>query len=349
MPEDRGSLVPKQHNEGHDRWLAMQSAYLEYRQASDALESACASGDEMSVGVHTRMMLVEGQQRVTFERYFEARMGFLEFQIDQISRPDSTSGGVDTGAASAERSCEPRRVGFWYLPGGFKPVVEILAIVLVSATAFSLVREQKHVRDLQASSDELRTTLNQTRDGLQRLGRSMVLAATPAIQNSTDTPLAMDQREPVAAPDFGVRKPEIAWQEEHRADPQGQHKQAPGSRRQAPGTQKQSLAVAKSNHFSISLSTRFKRVGPIKVSLRSLNARQKAASISIVSGSLRLDLPHLKPHQPVSINLGHQQQIAELVIDRITGDRLDGHLVERRQDARALRASRIKPEPQVSP
>jgi len=43
---------------------------------------------------------------------------------------------------------------------------------------------------------------------------------------------------------------------------------------------------------------------------------------------MQIDVPRLQANQAVWINLGDYKQPLELVVDRITGNRLDGHLVE---------------------
>jgi hypothetical protein len=68
-----------------------------------------------------------------------------------------------------------------------------------------------------------------------------------------------------------------------------------------------------------------------------------------VSGSLKLDLPDLKPNEPVSFNRGPAQHRLELMIDRLDGNQLEGHLLEYSASNSELRASRIKPESQIGP
>jgi hypothetical protein len=46
------------------------------------------------------------------------------------------------------------------------------------------------------------------------------------------------------------------------------------------------------------------------------------------SNPVQVDVPRLHLNQGVWISLGHDQQPLELVIDRIAGDRLEGHLIE---------------------
>jgi len=88
--------------------------------------------------------------------------------------------------------------------------------------------------------------------------------------------------------------------------------------------------VRRSYRFSLVPSRRFKRVGPIEVSLRSVDARQNRISLSIQSQSSRFNLQHVRLNQPVRINGGDPGQRIELVIDRIAADGIYGRLIEYR-------------------
>jgi hypothetical protein len=82
MLDSDDSQEPEIRNDEHNHWLAMQSAYAEYGRASEALEPTVDSSN----GERSRLITLEGQQRVAFERYLEARMEFLEFRFDQSDR-----------------------------------------------------------------------------------------------------------------------------------------------------------------------------------------------------------------------------------------------------------------------
>jgi hypothetical protein len=89
-------------------------------------------------------------------------------------------------------------------------------------------------------------------------------------------------------------------------------------------------AVRRSYRFSLAPSRQFKRVGPIEVSLRSVDARQNRISLSILSDSARLNFQHVRLNQPVRIGGADHGQRMELVIDRISADGVYGHLIEYR-------------------
>jgi hypothetical protein len=163
--EEVDNLQGPARRDEHDRWLSMQSAYAEYKRASEELECTRQSADD----THERLKLpvLEGQQWLAFEHYFESRMEFLEARFDEINPPAafaSVSPMDDTGQSG---------VSSWFALINYRSVLQVLAIVLLGTMVFVLLGEQKRVRDLEASRDELQTTLNQTRDGLRLLGQKL--------------------------------------------------------------------------------------------------------------------------------------------------------------------------------
>lgn len=172
---------PARRDEEHDRWLAMQSAYAEYRAASEALECSRQSADDTSERL--KLPVLEGHQWLAFERYFESRMEFLEARFDEINPPATCT------AAPPQNDTDHSALNSWFAIN-YRPVLQVLAVVLFATMVFALLREQKSVRDLEASRDELQVTLNQTRDGLRLLGQkldSWTLAQRSALQQVEHT------------------------------------------------------------------------------------------------------------------------------------------------------------------
>jgi hypothetical protein len=183
MAESDDANSPGRRDEEHDRWLEMQSAYGEYKSASEALESADQSIDDSPTSELVRLGVLERQQRVAFEHYLEARINFLEFRHDEATRPDAAQMALpvpDTGRSGT---------GYWFairrriLPG--------VAIMLLCAAALWSVGEHKQVRDLQAARDELRAELLQTRKEIQLLAQQQAAsgplqyAALPKMQQTS--------------------------------------------------------------------------------------------------------------------------------------------------------------------
>ena len=63
------------------------------------------------------------------------------------------------------------------------------------------------------------------------------------------------------------------------------------------------------------------------MSIKSVDMQRNSVDLSIVSESGKVDVQHLKVNQPVLIKRSYQGQPMELVVDRITGNGLSGHLV----------------------
>jgi hypothetical protein len=55
----------------------------------------------------------------------------------------------------------------------------VLAVMLLCVTAFSLVREVRHVRDLEAAQNDLRAKLQEARDGLRSVKQRLDARPTP--------------------------------------------------------------------------------------------------------------------------------------------------------------------------
>ncbi len=171
MLEEEGTFTPAKRDEGHSRWLAMQSAYAEYMQASEALDCTHESPEGLTAAERLRIMIAEGRHRVAFERYLEARMAFLETHIDEIKQADGGPGDAPLNGGDCSKPS-------WWSLANCRPFLEALAVVLLCTSAFSLVRVQKKMRNVETSREEFQTTLTQISDGLQAL-RQQVDALGP--------------------------------------------------------------------------------------------------------------------------------------------------------------------------
>ena len=203
MEEVDNLQEPTRRDEGHDRWLSMQSAYSEYIRASEELECTRQSADD----THERQKLpiLEGQQWLAFERYFESRMEFLEARFDEINRPLAPPAPLPMHDAGHSG------VSSWFALINYRSVLQVLAIVLLGTMVFALLAEQKRVRDLEASRDELQATLNQTRDGLRMLGQKLDSWGPPqhsGVQQVEHAVRAPARRGPAATPRASGRRAE---------------------------------------------------------------------------------------------------------------------------------------------
>jgi hypothetical protein len=323
---------PERRDAGHDRWLAMQSAYAEYMHASEALECTHHSADESSTSERLQLVMLEGRQRVAFERYLESRMEFLEFRFDESNRPGAAPEIDDEGSPVVSR--------FGFVKA--RPFLEILAVILLCATAFSLVREKQHLRNLESSREELQTALVKTRSEIQLLGQKMdalkptsEISAIHAVEHATHSSSRTGRA--TAPHQMGPADQQRKRKADMQAKPAIAKKRDPVTGTQSPG-----LGTHSYYTFSLGPSRQFKRVGPIGVSLQSVDARRNSANLSIVSDLFKWDVQHVEMNQPVRLNIGSNQQPLELVLDRIDGNRLEGHLIEKRNAPAELSSSRYK-------
>jgi hypothetical protein len=177
----------------HDHWLTMQSAYVEYTRATEALADAPGGERER----------LEDRRRLAFERYMETRIEFLESRFDECYPPGTQL------PQPVQRTAPPAAHATWIGSTWIgSPALCILILVLTSVAAFSFARTRNHVRELEASRDDLRARLNQTSDGLQSLAQKLnasTLPSPPPIQQ-------VDAPAPAPPPRAAVRKRPAAKQ-----------------------------------------------------------------------------------------------------------------------------------------
>lgn len=298
MLQFRRSVEPEKCEDSHDCWLAMRSAYEEYRKASETLENSYPSAEES--GGDRPLTKLQVQQRIAFEGYLEARMAFLELWFHQ------SQGSAAAPAASTddEENHWSRR---WLAFANQKPVLQVLSVLLIGTTAFCLVREQTHVRDLVVARGELQAARNHATDQLQLLGQKV-----DALESSD---------RPVIQPKTIIAKAK---------------KQPPPK----PRLQKAGMPPPKG--FSLTPSGSYQRVGPIEVAVRSVDVQRKTVSLFILSDRVTMDMAHVQQNQPIWIKAGNRRQLLGLVIDRIAKNRLEGHLIGPMPDNTKLKANGSK-------
>jgi hypothetical protein len=182
------------------------------------------------------------------------------------------------------------------LVAGPKWLIPVLAAGILSVTVFSFVREYQHVRDLDSAHEQLRASLSDARDQLQSLTKK--LEARESTEPSAVRQVEQTEEPPAPALRLDGRKP--------------------------------SRSVVARSYFSLSRSSQPQRVGPIIVSLKSVDVRRNSVDVSIVSESGKVDVEHLKLNQPVRIKRIYRGQLLELEADRITAKGISGHLIELR-------------------
>src|SRR5262249_9203109 len=203
--ESHGPQGPEPRGKEHEHWVTMRAAYQEYRSASTSLDliGEYPSTDDSFTSQHVRLIELQGQQRAAFESYLQARMEFLEFRFDQGNWRSIGHEPRDAMPDLPPTKAPDRGIRAWLPFATGKPILRSLAVALLCLMAFSLVRQQRHVRDLQADCHALRARVDQAREGLQSLGRR--LGASRLAQ-----PSAIPEAEHRMAPGAAVRRRPVA-------------------------------------------------------------------------------------------------------------------------------------------
>jgi hypothetical protein len=235
---------------------------------------------------------------LAFERYMEARMEFLELRMDRCNPPAISPSNDETRSV----------IDAWFVP--YRRFLPIALAGMLGIAVFALAVERRQVHDLEAARDELRVSLDQTRAGLQALAKKPDVpgdAKSPVLGQTERTPAV-----PAVAPQPAQRKPPST----------------PHWRRVSGRERSQKPGAHRYQSFSLARSRQFKRVGPIELSLRSVDVERNSVSLSIVSDTGKVNMEHLKPNQPIWVKAGQRGRQLELVVDRIAKNGLYGHLVE---------------------
>ena len=86
--------------------------------------------------------------------------------------------------------------------------------------------------------------------------------------------------------------------------------------------------------FTLTLSPRYARVGPVKVSLHNLDRKNNYFDLSIMLGDFRLDKKHVRPYEPLWITWAASSTPIRLLADRIGKNEVHGYLSSPEQKAR---------------
>jgi hypothetical protein len=301
MPED-DLHRPGRCDDGHDRWLAMQAAYVSYQRASEELARSHSSSDDAPPADRVLLAASEDRQRHAFEHYLESRLAFMECRIDE-HRPGPSAVDRESGHSASASGLATVNL---------RTALEILALLLMFAIAFSLVRERIHIVALERAYDGTLVSFQEMRDGLRLLGQKV---------------------------DAGhLQQPPV-----QQATLQLPNKQAAAPGKPAPATHRRTLVLRKQYKFSLAPSRQFQRVGPIQVVLRSMDAQRRLANLSILSDVSKTDVDSVHPNSAVWINVGRSQPHLELVVDRIAGNHLEGHLSEYQADLTQANDTQAQP------
>jgi len=344
MSESHALEGPDQRNAEHELWLSMQAAYTKYRNASSELGLAATQPSSAipSAEENLRIETATSEERTAFENYVEARMQYAEFQCDQNTARSRSSGRSktveDSTGPSEDKS--PRR--YWAGSTISRPALASVVVVLLAVSLAYAMLAWGFVRGASTVRDEIGATLNQARSDIQALGRkidAVHVAQQFVIRASATAPTAPVRQQRTSVAKAAERKSNgnRRWRR-IRTPLSGTQK-----RSNVAGTQKK-LIHSVSNlggrsywTFILPVSRQFEVVGPLRLSLRSVNLKGKYFDLCVMANELKLE--HVNLREPVSMAPSDPSRRLELVATRIDKNHVQGYLRELKYRKSHLTAS----------
>jgi hypothetical protein len=197
----------------------------------------------------------------------------------------------------------------------------ILALVaaFLFPTSFGLgylARERWQNRRLEAAREEAKSTLNQTLNQVQGLARQVeaLTEANQAMVRSTKAATALMQASRARPVPTASARPASSVGKIAR-----NHKEV---------LQLQKRGDRNYREFTLSVLKRSDRVGPIRLTILSVDPQRKFFEASITAENFTLKSKRVNLHEPVWIDLnGHPKAVA-LVVNRIDRDQVQGYISE---------------------
>jgi hypothetical protein len=328
---DSRPLVDRRDRE-HELWLAMWSAYDNYKEASETLE-AVASRGPIAISCQDRIRGIEGltaKQRSEFDRYIEKRIEYSEFVRDR-----SNLGAMHFSAQrTAEHSTAPNQRqderGLWL--GGMTSRIAVGAALLCITVV--ILHEQRRIHDLDVARDETSATLIHSRDDRDSLSRQLstysmpkqlasrkVVRATAASlrphPNSVYRNAEVDR--PAVRPQSRITKDTPRPRRTEVASAVVRMYQDPTC---SPKSERRSYY-----RFTLTPSTQFKQVGTVGLSLRK-DPKQRYFDLRLMAEKSRVEKKRVKLDVPIWINAAGQLQSVAVVVTRIEKNYVQGYLSE---------------------
>ena len=294
----------------HELWLAMQAAHKRYENSSAALRalmvmSPCESASSERT-LHIEAAALE--QRTAFENYVEARLQLSEFLLSRLTT-EPRERVIPEDAGNSSRAA----------PGTPKWVVLAVVAGLLFPTVFGLgylALERSQSRALAAARGEANAALNRTRNRVEELfGQVEALeAANQRLARSADRAAALlhsNRALPshVAALRLAPRGGRIARNHQELV-------------------QLQKDGTRSYREFTLTTLKHTGRIGPISLTALKIDPKRKFFDLSITVDHLRPSKMRVKLYEPVWIDLSGRPKAVELVVNRISRDRVQGYLSE---------------------
>jgi hypothetical protein len=345
MSDSQALDGPDQRNAEHELWLTMQAAYNNYRNASSELDVAAA---QLPGAENLRIEAATSEQWSAFEAYIEARMQYSEFRCDQNNARSRSIGNSKTlGDSTVPSEGSPPRRG-WIGSTISRAAVATVVVVLLCINDLSLAYVMRFLGFAYGAGttrDEIGATLNQARNDIQALGEqidAMNVAQQFLIRASVLAP---------AAPVHPLRTSVTKAAKQTSANRRGRRIQTLLSRTQnnVAGPQKQlthpvpHLVGRTYWTFTLPLSTQFKVVGPVRLSLRSVNLKYQSFDMCVMANQFKIE--HVNLGEPVWMTLSNPSRRVELVATHIDKHHVQGYVRELKYRKSELTASQARRRP----
>jgi uncharacterized coiled-coil protein SlyX len=246
----------------------------------------------------------------------------------------------------------------------FRWAIGLIVIVLVCAMGFGLAylsRERRQLNDLASANQSLNTALNRTQDQLrtltERLNERTVVAP---MTSRASAPARTVPTRPRTAPRTAAIDPRVKQLQSQLAE---QQKQIDSSREDLTKTREDLETKVNSTHdelsgsiarthdevaelqkrgernyyeFKLDKTKDFQRVGPFSVSLRKVNFKRKSYDLAMIVDDNQLQKKSVNLYEPVWIRVGDHPQPAELVVNQISKNQIQGYISEPKYKQSAL-------------
>jgi hypothetical protein len=286
----------------HELWLATQSAYNRYQNASSALDALMAMSSD--VAASERNLHVEaaaGIQRTAFENYIEARLQLGEFMLSTESTDDVPEADV-TGEDGHQAPTESKISG---------RILRATVAALLCLTALGLrdlARERGHSRDLENAREEVSAALNQAQSEVQDLAHQVeaLKAAELAVPPSARAAVARVRT------DHGRLNQTAARLTQSGRPISRNHKEL-----QKSGWYRE---------FTLTPGKHSERIGPMGLTLVRVDPRHQAFDLSIAVDNLVPQKKRMTIYEPVWFDWSGRPGAVEVVVTRVNRDLVQGYL-----------------------
>jgi len=244
-------------------------------------------------------------------------------------------------------------------------VMGLIVVVLVCGMGVGLAylsRERTQLNDLASANQSLNAALDRTQAQLRTLTEQLNerRAAAPAPPRATTPSARAVTTRPRPATRAAVIDPRVKQLQDRLAE---QQKQIDSSREDLNKTRDDLESKVNSTHdelsgsiarthdelvelqkrgernyyeFKLDKAKDFQRVGPFSVSLRKVNFKRKSYDLAMIVDDNQLQKKSVNLYEPVWIRAGDQPQPAELVVNQIGKNQIQGYISEPKYKQSAL-------------